>query len=101
MSEVTKSLYIDDVMCGVPTVPRAKQLQCKATKIFNNAKFELHKWELNEQEHETDCENYEPIFTKQQLGSESTPGKGKLLGVPWDKSKDTLRVTSPNLQLNS
>ena len=77
-------------------MPAAKQLKCKATDIFADAKFELHKWHSNEHELETNFENYEPAFAKQQLGSTSTPGKGKLLGVACDNSEDTLRVTFPN-----
>ena len=65
-------------------------------QIFANAKFELHKWHANEPELETNCENYEPTFAKQHLGSTFTPGKGKLLGVPWDKSEDTLGVPFSN-----
>ena len=96
VSEVLKSLYIDDLITGAPTMSAAKQLKCEATDIFADAKFELHKWHSNEHELETNCENYEPTLAKQQLGSTSTPGKGKLLGVPRDKSEDTLRVTFPN-----
>ena len=96
VSEVLKSLYVDDLISGAPTVPEAKQLKCEATEIFADTKFELHKWHSNEPALETNCANYEPTFAKQQLGSVSTPGKGKLLGVPWDKSEDTLSVTFPN-----
>ena len=96
VSEVLKSLYVDDLITGAPTIPAAKQLKCEATEIFADAKFELHKWHSNEPELESSCENYKPTFAKQQLGSTSTPGKGKLLGVPWDKSKDTIGVTFPN-----
>ena len=93
VSKVLKSLYVDDPTTGAPTIPAEKQLKCEATEIFTSAKFELHKWHSNELELETNCENYEPTMAKQQLGSTFTPGKGKLLGVPWDKSKDTLGVT--------
>ena len=79
VSEVLKSLYVDDLISGAPTVPRAKQLKREATEIFADATFELHKWHSNEPELETNCENYEPSFAKQQLGCASIPGKGKLL----------------------
>ena len=91
-----KSVYVDDLITGAPTIPAAKQLKCEATEIFADAKFELHKWYSNEPELETNCENYEPTSAKLQLGTTSTPGKGKLLRVPWDKSEDTLGVTFPN-----
>ena len=90
------SPYVDDLITGAPTIPVAKQLTWEATEIFVDAKFELHKWHSNEPELETNSENYEPTFAKQQLGSTFTPGKGKLLGVPWDKSEDTLGVTFSN-----
>ena len=38
--------------------------------------------------------NYEPTFAKQQLDY-SPSGKSKLLGLPWDKTEDTLSVTFP------
>ena len=96
VSEVLKTLYVDDLISGAPTVPRAKQLKREATEIFADATFELHKWHSNEPELETNCENYEPSFAKQQLGCASTPGKGKLLGAPWDKGEDILSVPFPN-----
>ena len=96
ISEVLKSLYVDDLITGAPTIPAAKQLKCEAREVFADAKFELHKWQSNEPELETNCENYKPTFAKQQLGSTFTPGNGKLLGVPWDKSEDTLGVTFSN-----
>ena len=71
-------------------------MKCEATEIFADAKLELHKWHSNEPELEANCENYEPTFAKQQLGTTSIPGKGKLLGVPWDKSEDTLGVNFSN-----
>ena len=96
VSKVLKSLYVDDPTTGAPTIRAEKQLKCEATEIFTSAKFELNKWHSNELELETNCENYEPTMAKQQLGSTFTPGKGKLLGVPWDKSEDTLGVTFSN-----
>ena len=73
-------------------MPKAKQLKRETTEIFADAKFELHKWHSNEPELETKCEDYEPTFAKQQL--DYTPsGKSKLLGLPWDKTEDTLIVT--------
>ena len=81
--EALRSLYVDDFISGAPTVSKAKQLKRETTEIFADAKFELHKWHSNEPELETECENYEPTFAKQQLG------------LPWDKTEDTLSVTFP------
>ena len=65
--EALQSLYVDDFISGVPTVPKAKQLKRETIEIFADAKFELHKWHSNEPELETECENYEPTFARQQL----------------------------------
>ena len=69
-----------------------------AVAIFGEAGFELHKWHSNEptleseknseQEDEKDDESY----AKEQLGVK--PGETKMLGLPWDKLKDMMAVTS-------
>ena len=73
--EALRSLYVDDFISGAPTVPKAKELKCETTEIFADAKFVLHKWHSNEPELETECENYEPTFAKQQLECASSQGK--------------------------
>ena len=93
--EALRSLYVDDFISGAPTVPKAKELKSETTEIFANAKFVLHKWHSNEPELETECENYEPTFAKQQLECASSQGKSKLLGFPWNKDENTLSVSFP------
>lgn len=92
---VFKSLYVDDLLSGGPTIEKAKQLKRETTEIFADAKFELHKWHSNRKELQTACEDYEPPFAKEQL--ENTPAKGecKLLSIGWDKFEDTLYVCFP------
>ena len=95
VKEILKSLYVDDLLSGGPTIEKAKQLKREATEIFADAKFEPHEWHSNKKELETTCEDYEPSFAKEQL--ENTPAKGecKLLGVGWAKVEDTLHVCFP------
>ena len=95
VNEIRKSLYVDDLLSGGPTIEKAKKLKGEATEIFADAKFKLHKWHSNRKELETACEDYEPSFAKEQL--ENTPGRGpwKLLGFGWDKVKETLHVCFP------
>ena len=57
VDETSKSLYVDDLISGASTVTEAKQLKTEATEIFNDTKFELHKWHSNVPELETACEN--------------------------------------------
>lgn len=97
VNEVRKSLYVDDLISGESTKDKAKCLKREAVEIFDDAKFELHKWHSNEKELETDCDDYEPSFAKEQLDNGSTKGGCKLLGLPWDKVEDTLYVNFPTV----
>ena len=90
MNEIRKSLISEG-----PTSDKAIRLKCEATETFNDAKFELHKWHLNEKQLETSCEDYEPSFAKEQLENELIKGECKLLGVSWEKVDDTLHVCFP------
>jgi hypothetical protein len=72
--------------------------------IFGEAKFDLHKWHSNNPaleaetkplEAETEpLEAIETSYAKEQLGVK--PGETSLLGVPWDKKKDTIKVNFPD-----
>ena len=73
------------LISGGSTTDKAKQLKREAIEIFNDAKFELHKWHSNKEELETDCENYERSFAKEQLKNVSKPEGIKVLGVSWGK----------------
>jgi hypothetical protein len=50
VSELRKSMYVDDLISGKTTVEQAKQLKEKAEMIFSDATFALHKWHSNEPE---------------------------------------------------
>ena len=93
--EALKSLYIDDFISGDPTVTDAKKLKRETAEVFVDARFELHKWHSNVPDLETTSSDDEPTFAKQQLENKLNRGKSKLLGIPWDKVQDTLRVVFP------
>ena len=95
VKEILKSPYMDDLLSGEPSIGKAKQLKQEAIEIFADAKFELHKWHLNRKELETTCEDYKPSFAKEQLENTLVKGEYKLLGIVWDKAKDTLHVCFP------
>lgn len=65
-------------------------------QIFADATFELHKWHSNVAELEsTDADQAaDQTFAKQQLGTSSS-GESSLLGLKWDKLRDSLSVTVP------
>ena len=95
VNEIRKSLYVDDLLSGGPTIEKAKKLKGEATEIFADAKFKLDKWHSSRKELETACEDYEPSFAKEQLENTQARGPCKLLGVGWDKVEDTLHVCFP------
>ena len=74
---------VDDLISGAPTTLEAKELKRDAIKIFDDAKFRLHKWHSNVFELESDSVESEPTFAKQQLEGNSTCSDSKLLGLPY------------------
>ena len=96
VSELRKSMYVDDFISGRTTAEEAKQLKRNATEIFNDATFTLHKWHSNEPELEDspDKSADEVTYAKQQLGT-TNGGECSLLGLPWHKSSDTISIVIP------
>ena len=85
-------------MCKVSTSWNGNDLRQKegAIRIFEDAKFKLHKWhsnvaELEESERGVDDEG---TFAKQQL-SQTKAKTGSLLGLSWDKQGDQISATMP------
>ena len=95
VEEILWSLYVDDVITGGETVPEVRTHKETAVAVFGEAQFELHKWHSNAPELEVssapdDCNQ---SYAKEQLGVK--PGETKMLGLPWDKTEDTIAVTFP------
>lgn len=92
VEEIRKNLYVDDLMTGGATINEVNEKKNQACEIFEDAGFKLHKWHSNVKELESASTNDEEVtFAKQELGG--TKLQTKLLGLPWDKSKDSLGVT--------
>lgn len=89
MEETLRSVHVDDLITGGPTVRETQHLKESAQTIFSEAQFELHKWHSNVPALETDTlreeisSEQESSYVKQQVGAK--PGEIKLLGMPWDK----------------
>ena len=100
VEEILRILYVDDLITGGPTVREMQHLKESTRTIFSEAKFELQKWHSNVPALETDTlqeersSEQESSSAKQQLGAK--PGETKLLGMPWDKEKDSIAVDSPH-----
>ena len=96
VSEIEKSMYVDDLISGQPTVSKAKQLKEKAIEIFKDAIFTLHKWHSNEPGLEDALKptSEDVTYAKQHFGPVNE-GQCSLLGLPWNKSADTISVVIP------
>ena len=96
VAEILRSLDVDELISGGPTVSKAKKLKCDAVTIFSDAGFELHKWHSYAPELEESlrqCTNdSEDTYVKQQLGTNASEEGSKLLGLEWNKVADTLAV---------
>ena len=94
--EIKKNLYVDDLVSGGTTVSKAREKKNAVTEIFADATFELHKWHSNVAELEsTEADQAaDQTFAKQQLGTSSS-GESSLLGLKWDKLRDSSSVTVP------
>ena len=99
VAEIEKCLYVDDIISGGCTTDEVSSLKETTVSMFEAAKFQLHKWHSNESKLESSEEdsdlqgNNQPSYAKQQLGVRSD--ETKLLGLPWNRSNDTLAVGFP------
>ena len=116
VAEIRRSLYVDDLISGKPTVASAVELKKSAIKIFDDATSTLHKWHSNEPSLEDDqlkpeCEQSEvksdsdgnqvepqaqQTFAKTQL-SKFNQSQTSLLGLSWDKQADEISVVIPKM----
>ena len=83
VEEIQRSLYVDDILSGGQTVEEVKELR------------KLHKWNSNVKSLEEEIPDQEASLShaKEQLGVKS--GETTLLGLKWNKEKDTIGVTFP------
>ena len=96
IEEVRCSLYVDDLISVGNTQEEARNLKESAMSVFQEAKFKLHKWHSNVPEIErvgNVSEEQQESNAKEQLGVKA--GETKMLGMVWNKTDDTLRVTFP------
>ena len=92
IDEIKESFYVDDIVTGEVIVEKVKKIKKTSEKISGEACIELHKWHSNAKElEETQIEHSSELsYAKQEFETRATDCK--ILGIPWDKSKDTLGV---------
>eukprot|EP00794_Sanderia_malayensis_P008645 gene8645-biopygen6924 len=92
--KINEGIFVDDINLVGESVEQVRDLKETSKEIFRKGGFELHKWHCNEPELDGESSNDgEPTYAKESLGTK--PSETKLLGVKWDKGKDTLSITFP------
>ena len=98
VNEIERSLYVDDLINGGPTVEAAREVKEISTEIFAQGGFTLHKWHSNAAELDAVSSNQNSeipeTYAKQQLGLPPR-GVGALLGVSWDMENDAIDIRFP------
>ncbi|XP_035228852.1 uncharacterized protein LOC118200965 [Stegodyphus dumicola] len=73
-----ENFYMDDVLCGAPTLKEAKELQQQLISILQRAGMQLHKW----------CANHSELSLNREEYRFSSLTETKTLGVSWNPIKD-------------
>ena len=96
--DLLKNTYVDDVQSGGDCVEELISLKKEAKRIMEEGGFHLHKWHSNIPElgkpqridDETLLSQASSTYAKLVVGTHSQ--ETKLLGVPWNKTEDTISV---------
>ncbi|GBM17143.1 hypothetical protein AVEN_251054-1 [Araneus ventricosus] len=95
--EVTQKLndlYVDDFLCSVDTLPKAKDYYKDASQILKEAGMNLRKWVTSSPELERWWKNNEVDYRGCVAESEVTQ---KVLGLVWNYHLDCLKVDIGNI----
>jgi len=81
--------YVDDIQGGGDTEEDAATFKEESTHILAEGGFTLHKWESNVEHLKQVCEGER--YAKSMVGNKEH-SETRILGTPWDKQRDTLRI---------
>ena len=83
-AQLLASFHVDDLVSGAVTSSDFKTFFMKCKQCLARASFNLHKFQCNDSEVESDI--YGVIGDDKSLVDNIKPGKNKVLGLVWDKS---------------
>ena len=87
INTLKRNAYIDDIQSGRDCIESLQRFKVEATQIMAEAGFTLQKWHSNVTSLELD-EAHEELKEM----SVKTNYNTKILGISWNKSKDTLEL---------
>ena len=82
LASLKQDTYVDDVQGGGDHIEDVRQFKSEASTLLGSGGFKLYKWNSNV-----------PQFDEQEDKKEV-----KMLGICWDKTKDTFGVTADTNQ---
>ena len=92
-------MYVDDLVTRGNNLEEVKEIKQKSVQLLKKGGFNLHKWNSNVPELESENSNQsELIYAKQVLNQGSN--ETKILGLGWNKQNDTLSVLTPTFKKN-
>ena len=94
VKEIRDGLYVDNLMTGGESIETVTMKREKAIEVFKDGSFKLHKCHSNVTSLEENVQK--PVDTEVLPFGQAQPctnkRETKLLGLTWDKTKDTLSV---------
>ena len=91
VEELKNSTYVDDVISGGETIKQVQKFKEESVELFSQGGFPLHKWHSSDPRfEEQQPADEDQTYAKEELGT--NPAETKILGMKWDKAKDTLAV---------
>jgi hypothetical protein len=91
VAELRNDLYVDGVISGGTCEQQVTKVKEEAKEIFDQGGFTLHKWHCSVASlEEPENNDSEQTYAKESLGTKT--GEAKILGLKWNKLKDTLAV---------
>ncbi|XP_078361896.1 uncharacterized protein LOC144646227 [Oculina patagonica] len=96
VNELLLNTYVDDVQSGGDGKEELLKFKEEATEIMGEGGFQLHKWHSNIpgieklSNNELEPPQVDSTYAKETVGTQ--PHESKILGVPWDKEKDTFSI---------
>ena len=99
IERIKDDMYVDDMVTGGDNVREVKNIKSESIELFEKGGFKLHKWHSNEPQLETDDLSFqsELNYAKESLGTKTS--ESKILGLVWDKHKDTYNIEIPKESL--
>jgi len=101
--KLLKSLYVDNCVTSVATYDEYEQFRRQAIEIMANAKMDLRGWECSQPaEDSTELGNSTESQQTAKMVSDLKEDETsvKVLGLVWNKAKDTLSCDVPSLEPN-